>query len=81
MRRLLFLVSCLFAATVALYSCSMHAAVTTDREGHIVGVSSLRLESSLSRVAVSMLVAGGQLAVELRWLHGLSAASIDRVGA
>ena len=37
----------------------MHAAVTTDGNGHIVEVSSLRVQSSLARVAVAMLVVGG----------------------
>ena len=69
MRRILVLVSCLCATVLALYSCSMHAAVTTDGDGHIVEVSSLRVESSLARVAVAMLVAGGQVALELRWMR------------
>jgi hypothetical protein len=51
---------------LALYSCSMHAVVTIDGDGHIVEVSSVRVESSLARVAVAMLVAGGQIALELR---------------
>ena len=68
-RRILVLVSCLCATVLALYSCSMHASVTTDGNGHIVEVSSLRVESSLARVAVAMLVAGGQVALELRWMR------------
>ena len=80
MRRTLILVSCLCAAVFALYSCSMHAAVTTDGEGRIVGVSSLRVESSLARVAVAMLVAGGQVALELRWMRGLAGESSVGVG-
>ena len=73
MRRTLILVSCLCTMALALYSCSMHAAVTTDGEGHIVEVSSLRVESSLARVAVAMFVAGGQVALELRWVRSLGA--------
>jgi hypothetical protein len=79
-RRTLILVSCVCATVLALYSCSMHAAVTTDGEGHIVEVSSLRVESSLARVAVAMLVAGGQVALELRWMRCLSASSSANVG-
>ena len=75
MRRTLILVSCLCATVLALYSCSMHAAVTTDGEGHIVEVSSVRVESSLARVAVAMLVAGGQVALELRWMRCLTSGS------
>jgi hypothetical protein len=66
-RRGLVLASCAAAATVALYSCSMHAAITTDATGRVVEVSALRFESSLRRVALAMLVAGGQVAFELRW--------------
>jgi len=64
--RPLILASCLAAALLALYSCSMQASVTTDGEGRVVEVSSVRIESSLSRWAIEMLVIGGQLAVELR---------------
>jgi len=74
-RRILVLVSCLCATVLALYSCSMHASVTTDGNGHIVEVSSVRVESSLARVAVAMLVAGGQVALELRWIRCLGATS------
>ena len=80
MRRILIIASCLCAATLALYSCSMHAEVTTDGQGRVVGVSSIRLESSLARVAVAMLVAGGQLAVELRWQRSFSPRDLDFFG-
>ncbi|HEX4235307.1 MAG TPA: hypothetical protein VH041_13510 [Caldimonas sp.] len=56
------------AALIALYSCSMEASITTDRDGRIVELSSVRIESSLSRWAIEMLVIGGQIAVELRWI-------------
>jgi hypothetical protein len=79
-RRILILVSCLCAAVLTLFSCSMHAAVTTDGEGHIVKVSALRVESSLSRVAIAMLVAGGRVALELRWLRSFPPASVEAVG-
>ena len=71
MRRLFIIATCVCAAMLALYSCSMHASMTTDGEGRVVGLSSLRVESSLARLAVAMLVAGGQLAVELRWQRRL----------
>jgi hypothetical protein len=79
-RRTLILLSCLCAVVLALYSCSMHARLTTDDEGHIVKVSSLRLESSLARVAVAMLVAGGQVAVELRWLRCFTVGASESFG-
>ena len=81
MRRILVLVSCLCTAVLALYSCSMHAAVTTDDDSKIVGISSLRVESSLARMAVAMLVAGGQVALELRWLRSLSATTNGAAGS
>jgi hypothetical protein len=64
----LLLASGVCAALIALYSCSMEASVTTDRDGRIVELSSVRIESSLSRLAIEMLVIGGQIAVELRWI-------------
>ena len=69
MQRPLILASCLGAALLAFYSSSMQASLTTDHEGRIIEVSSLRIESSLSRWAVEMLIVGGQLAVELRWIR------------
>jgi hypothetical protein len=64
--RPLILASCAGVALLALYSCSMQASVTTDGDGRIVEVSSLRIGSKLTSWALEMLVVGGQLAVELR---------------
>lgn len=64
---------------LALYSCSMQASLTTDGEGRIVDVSSLRIESSLSRWAIEMLIVGGQLAFELRWTRPSSEQTRTRV--
>lgn len=79
-RRTLILVSCLCAMVFALYSCSMHAAVTTDGEGRVVEVSSVRVESSLARVAVAMLVAGGEVALELRWIRSFTVSAGESLG-
>lgn len=68
-RKGLVIASCAAAAVVALYSCSMHAAITTDDTGRVVEVSAVRIESSLRRVALAMLVAGGHVAFEYRWLR------------
>jgi hypothetical protein len=68
-RRPLLLATCLGAALLLLYSCSMNASLTTDGEGRIVSVSSVRFGSSLSRWAVELFVVGGQLAFELRWIR------------
>ena len=80
MRRALILVSGLCAMAFALYSCSMHAAVTTDGDGRVVEVSSVRVESSLARVAVAMLVAGGEVALELRWSRCLTGSAGENLG-
>jgi hypothetical protein len=79
-RRPFVLASCLCATVLAIYSCSRHASVTTDGDGHIVELSSVRVESSLARVGVAMLVAGGQIALELRWLRRLSATTGEASG-
>jgi hypothetical protein len=79
-RRILILVSCLCAMGLALYSCSMHAAMTTDGDGNVVEVSSLRLQSSLAGVAVAMLVAGGEVAFELRWIRSVTPGLVDSLG-
>jgi hypothetical protein len=67
-RRGLVIASCAAAAAVALYSCSMHATVVTDASGRVVQLPAIRIESSLRLLAVAMLVAGGHVAFELRWL-------------
>src|SRR6476619_87520 len=64
--RPLILASCVGAASIALYSCSMQASVTTDGNGRIVELSSLRIGSKLSIWALEMLVVGAQLAVVFR---------------
>lgn len=69
MQRPLILAGGVCAAVIALYSCSIEASVTTDRDGRVVELSSVRIESSLSRLAIEMLVIGGQIAVELRWVE------------
>ena len=78
MARPLFLASCVGAALVALYSCSMQASVTTDGNGRIVELSSLRIGSKLSNWALEMLVVGGQIAVELRRIR--SGGTMTRTG-
>jgi hypothetical protein len=60
--RPLILASCVCAALLAVYSCSMQASVTTDGEGRIVELSSLRIGSTLSSWALEMLVVGGEIA-------------------
>jgi len=76
--RPLFLASCVGAALIALYSCSMQASVTTDGNGRIVELSSLRIGSKLSNWTLEMLVVGGQIAVELRRIR--SGGTMTRTG-
>lgn len=64
--RPLILASGVGVALIALYSCSMQASVTTDGDGRIVELSSVRIGSRLSSWALELLVVGGQLALELR---------------
>ena len=80
-RKGLVVASCAAAAMVALYSCSMHAALETDADGRIVDVSAVRIESSLRQLAVAMLVAGGHVKFELRWLWPRSGSRGGRVDA
>ena len=80
MRRNLIIASCVCAAMLALYSCSMRAAMKTDDHGRVVGLSSITFKSSLARIAVAMLVGGGQLALELRWQRSFSPRAIDAFG-
>ena len=80
MQRPLILAGGVAAALLALYSCSMQASLTTDDEGRVVDVPSLRIGSSLSRWAIEMLIVGGQLAFELRWTRPSSDALAERAG-
>jgi hypothetical protein len=68
-RRPLLLATGLGAALLLLYSCSMHASLTTDGDGRVVNVSSVRIGSSLSRWAVELFLVGGPRAFELRWIR------------
>ena len=79
MRRPIFLASALLVVLLALYSCSMRAALSTDGDGRIVKVSSLRLESSLVPLAVALDL-GSRVAVELRWMRGLGAPPCEETG-
>jgi len=56
----------------------MQASVTTDGNGRIVELSSLRIGSKLSNWALEMLVVGGQIAVELRRIR--SGGTMTRTG-
>jgi len=66
-RRSLLLTCLLAGAALCLYSCSMQASFTTDERGQVVAVSSVRLDGSLPRVALGLLIAAKGLSLELRW--------------
>ena len=66
------LLSCALAGAMAcLYSCSMHASVSTNEDGQVVSVSAVRFDSALPRVALGLLIAAKGLAFELRWARAV----------
>ena len=66
-RRLVTIVSGLFAAAVLASSCSLDAAVETDSVGRVIGISALRIQSGALDLAFALALAGHQLILELRW--------------
>ena len=67
MPRLVASLAALAATAATCYSCTFAADVTTDATGQIVGVSLVKLESSIEGLAVAMLISGRELAVQLAW--------------
>ncbi|HEX2541489.1 MAG TPA: hypothetical protein VHM00_10450 [Caldimonas sp.] len=67
MPRLIPALAALAAAAVVCASCTLAADLRTDASGQIVGVSLVRLESSIEGLAVAMLISGRELAVQLAW--------------
>jgi hypothetical protein len=72
-RRVSILAIGLAGAAFLASSCSLDAAVLTDRSGRVIGVSSLRIQSTVQNVGLAMLVGCRQLVLELRWRPGLPA--------
>jgi hypothetical protein len=67
MPRLIATFAALAVTAAACYSCTFAADLRTDATGQIVGVSLVKLESSVEGLAVAMLISGRELAVQLAW--------------
>ncbi|HWK84870.1 MAG TPA: hypothetical protein VNS61_14150 [Caldimonas sp.] len=70
-KRLAVLVIGLAGAVALASSCSIDAAVTTDRAGRVLALNAVRVESSLREFGLVMLVSGRDLVLELTWRRGL----------
>lgn len=60
----------LAAAAVLVSSCTLDAAVATDRSGRVTGIDALRIESGALDVALALAMQGCELVLELRWGRG-----------
>ena len=70
-KRLAVLVIGLAGAVALASSCSIDAAVTTDRAGRVLALNAVRVESTLLEFGLVMLVSGRDLVLELTWRRGL----------
>ena len=70
-KRLAVLVIGLAGAVTLASSCSIDAAVTTDRAGRVLALNAVRVESTLREFGLVMLVSGRDLVLELTWRRGL----------
>lgn len=62
------------AGAVALASsCSIDAAVTTDRAGRVLALNAVRVQSTLHDVGLVVLMSGRDLVLELTWRRALQA--------
>jgi hypothetical protein len=57
----------LLAAAALASSCTLDAAVATDRGGRVVGIRALEVRSGALDVALALALEGSQLVLELRW--------------
>jgi hypothetical protein len=70
-KRLAVIVIGLAGAVALASSCSIDAAVTTDRAGRVLALNAVRVESTLREFGLVMLVSGRDLVLELTWRRGL----------
>jgi hypothetical protein len=70
-KRLAVLVIGLAGAVGLASSCSIDAAVTTDRAGRVLALNAVRVQSTLHEFGLVMLVSGRDLVLELTWRRGL----------
>jgi len=66
-RRLGLTAAGIVGAAVLASSCSLDAAVSTDRSGRVTRIDALRIESGALDLALALAVEGRQLVLELRW--------------
>ena len=57
----------LLAAAALASSCTLDAAVATDRGGRVVGIHALEVRSRALDLAFALALEGSQLLLELRW--------------
>ena len=70
-KRLAVIVIGLAGAVALASSCSIDAAVTTDRAGRVLALNAVRVESTLREFGLVMLVSGRDLVLERTWRRGL----------
>lgn len=61
----------LASAVVLASSCSIDAAVTTDRAGRVLSLNAVRVQSTVREFGLVMLLSGRDLVLELQWTRGL----------
>lgn len=78
-KRMALLALGLVGAVVLASSCSLDAALTTDRSGRVISLHGIRLQSTLHDFGLEMLVRGGELVFEFSWGRELEGwRSVDR---
>ena len=75
-RRLAMTASGLVAAVLLASSCSLDAAVETDRSGRVVGIHALEVRSRAFDLALALALDGRDLVLQLRWRPGPADAGI-----
>ena len=57
----------LFAAAALASSCSLDAAISTDRSGRVTRIDALQIRSDALDLAFAVAVEGRDMVLELRW--------------
>ena len=69
-KRVVVLTVGLASAVVLASSCSIDAAVTTDRAGRVLSLNAVRVQSTVREIGLVMLLSGRDLVLELQWTWG-----------
>ncbi len=69
--RLAILAIGLASAVVLASSCSIDAAMTTNRAGRVLSLNAVRVQSTVREFGLVMLLSGRDLVLELTWRRGL----------